>query len=249
MVKKGSSTLNIFNSGTLTGPVTISGGSIYAGNNTFSSVASITITNNATLDLGGGTFNNNKPITVSGSGVNGEGAIINSYNDYPGQSVNINLAGDTRFGSFARWDLVSGSQIKGPHSLTLDWSGNTGSTGGDGNPYCEWSSLTIGADVAGITLTNASKLGSHSMETAFQNLGTVLTVQTNSQIIFWNGGWNGAIHLLNGGQSFQYGAPGAFNGSTVVMEEGAQWNTYGGGGDQSINVAITLEWRCSLCDG
>ncbi len=106
-------------------------------------------------------------------GVNGEGAIINSYNDYPGQLVNITLAGDTVFGSFARWDLASGSQISGPHHLTLDWSGNTGSTGGDGNTYGEWSSVTIGSDVAGITLTNGSKLGSHSMETAFQNPGTV----------------------------------------------------------------------------
>ncbi|HXI70984.1 MAG TPA: LamG-like jellyroll fold domain-containing protein [Verrucomicrobiae bacterium] len=240
LVKKGSSTLNIFNSGTLTGPVTISGGVIYAGNNTFSSVASITITNNATLDLGGGTLGGNKPIIVSGSGVNGEGAIINSYNDYPGQLVNIALAGDTVFGSFARWDLAGGSQISGPHFLTLDWSGNTGSTGGDGNTYGEWTSVTIGANVAGITLTNGSKLGSHSMETAFQNPGTVTTVQTNSQLIFWNGGWNGTIHLLNGGQSYQFGAPGAFNGSTVVMENGAQWYAYGGGGDQSINVAITL---------
>ena len=240
LIKTGSSTLTIYDAGTLTGPVTISDGSIIAGNNTFSSVASITITNNATLDLSGGTLGGHKPITVSGSGINGEGAIINSYNNYPGQTVNITLAGDTLFGSFARWDLASGSQISGPHYLTLDWSGNTGSTGGDGNPYGEWSSLTIGADVAGITLTNGSKLGSHSMDTAFQNPSTVITVQNNSQLIFWNGGWNGTIHLLNGGQSFQFGAPGAFNGSTVVMEDGAQWNTYGGGGDQSINVAITL---------
>ena len=63
----------------LTGPVTISGGVIYAGNNALGSVASIPITNNATLDLGGGTFSGNKPITVSGSGFNGEGAIFNSY--------------------------------------------------------------------------------------------------------------------------------------------------------------------------
>jgi hypothetical protein len=240
LFKSGSSQLQIFSPQGLSGAVTISGGSIYAGNNCFHQVASITITNNATLDLGGGTLVGNKPITVSGSGVNGEGAIINSYNDYPGQLVNIALAGDTLFGSFARWDLAGGSQISGPHFLTLDWSGNTGTTGGDGNTYGEWTSVTIGANVAGITLTNGSKLGSHNMDTAFQNTATVITVQTNSQLIFWNGGWNGTIHLLNGGQSLQFGAPGAFNGSTAIMEDGAQWNTYGGGGDQSINVAITL---------
>jgi len=151
LVKAGSSRLTIVNPGNFTGPATITGGLVYAGNSSFNSVASITITNNSTLDLGGGQLTGNKPITVSGSGLNGVGAIINSFNDYPGQTVNITLAGDTLFGSFARWDLASGSQISGPHHLTLDWSGNTGSTGGDGNTYGEWSSLTIGADVAGIT--------------------------------------------------------------------------------------------------
>ena len=46
--------------------------------------------------------------------------------------------------------------------------------------------------------------------------------------------------FLTAVRSLQFGAPGAFNGSTVIMEDGAQWDTYGGGGDQSINAAITL---------
>ena len=78
------------------------------------------------------------------------------------------------------------------------------------------------------------------MDTAFQNPATVITVQTNCQLIFWNGGWNGTIHLLGGGQAFQFGDPGAFNGYNVIMENGAVWNTYGGSGAQSINVPITL---------
>lgn len=234
LVKNGSSQLTIFSPQGLTGPVTITGGSIYAGNNCFQSVASITITNNSTLDLAGGTFSGNKPITVSGSGASGKGAIFNSYDDFPQESMNITLAGDTVFGSLDRWDLAAGSQISGAHNLTIDWSADTN------NPYGEWTTLTIGANVAGITLTNGSKLGSHNMDSAFQNSATVTTVQTNCQLIFWNGGWNGTIHLLGGGQAFQFGAPGAFNGNTVIMENGAVWNTYGGSGAQSINVPITL---------
>jgi hypothetical protein len=240
LVKQGSSTLTIYDSGSMTGPVTISGGSIIAGNNTFSSVSSISITNNATLNLAGGTFNGNKPITVSGSGLNGQGAINNNYNDYPGQSVNITLAGDTVFGSIARWDLASGSQISGAHNLTLDWSGNTGTNGGDGNTYCEWSGVTIGANVLGITLTNHSKLGSHNNTTALQNPNMVTTVQTNSQLLFWDGSWNGIIHALNGGQVYVFGAPSPFNGNNIILEDGALFSSYGGSGAQSINATITL---------
>ncbi len=234
LVKQGSSLLTIVNPGNnFTGPVTISGGVIYAGNFAFSSVSSITITNNSTLDLGGGPIGGNKPVTVSGTGFNGEGAIFNSYEDYPSSQLNVTMAGDTTFGCTARWDLASGSQITGPYHLTVDWADTN-------NPYGEWTAVTIGANVAGITLTNGSKLGVHNMDTAFQNPATVTTVQTNCQLIFWNGGWNGTVHLLGGGQAFQFGAPGAFDGYNVIMENGAVWNTYGGSGAQSINVPITL---------
>jgi concanavalin A-like lectin/glucanase superfamily protein len=233
LIKQGSSVLTILSPGNFTGPVTIGGGVIYAGNNCFQSVSSITITNNSTLDLGGGSLGGNRPVTVSGTGVNGEGAIFNSYEDYPGNQLNVTMASDTTFGCTARWDLVAGSQITGPYHLTINWADTN-------NPYGEWTAVTIGANVAGITLTNGSKLGSHNMDTAFQNPATVITVQTNCQLIFWNGGWNGTIHLLGGGQAFQYGAPGAFNGNNVIMENGAVWNAYGGSGDQSINVPITL---------
>jgi Concanavalin A-like lectin/glucanases superfamily len=233
LLKKGSSVLDITSSGNFTGPVGIEGGVIYAGNNCFGSVSSIVITNNSTLDIGGGALGGNKPVTVSGTGFNGEGAIFNSYEDYPVNQLNITMAGDTTFGCTARWDLGAGSQITGPYNLTIHWADTN-------NPYGEWTSVTIGSNVAGITLASGSKLGSHNMDSGFQNPATVITVQTNSQLIFWNGGWNGTVHLLGGGQAFQFGAPGAFNGYNVIMENGAVWNTYGGSGDQSINVPITL---------
>jgi hypothetical protein len=251
LVKQGSSKLTIYDSGNLTGPVNISGGSVTAGNNAFRSAASITITNNATLNLAGGVLGGNKPITVSGTGVNGQGAIINDYNDYPGQSMNVTLTGDTLFGYPARWDMGGGSQVSGPHYLTLDSSADFSgaNSGGDGNPYCEWSA-NVGADVLGITLTNGiglaltntaiSKLGLHQMDNAFQNPGTVVTVAPNCIVYFWDGGYNGSFHVLNNGQVYLWTAPAAFNGSNVILEDNAQWLSWNGSGNEPINSAITL---------
>ncbi len=211
--------MTILSAGNFTGPVSISGGSIYAGNNCFASVSSITITNDGTLDLGGGTFSGKKPITISGNGVNGSGAINNSYDDYPVQSVSITLTGDATLGASKRWDIAAGSFIGGPHSLIMDLTGAT---------YSEWNSTTIGSNVVNIVLTNGN-FGAKSMSSSFQNPGTMFTVSPNRQLYFWgNGdGWNGSIHLLNGAQIQHFGAPAGFNGSNIILETGADFVSYG----------------------
>src|SRR6202030_2027779 len=122
LVKLGSSALTLTNSANFTGPVTIGGGSVSAGNNSFQSVASVTISNGATLDLDGSTYNNHQRINVSGTGMNGQGAIYNSNNNFPVEVLSFTLAGDTKFGGSSRWDLGGGSQINGARNLTLDWS-------------------------------------------------------------------------------------------------------------------------------
>jgi len=233
LVKAGSSTLTISTHGGFTGPVAINGGLVYAGNNCFSSVASITITNNATVDLGGGSFNTLKPITVSGAGVNGEGAIFNSYSDYPSEAFSIALTGDTKFGGSARWDLASGSQISGPHNVIVDWSAGAG--------YGQWNTVNIGADVLGITVTNGSPLGMSYMDTSCQNPGTVFTLTSGSQLVFYSGGFNGSIHGLSGSSVYIYTAPDAFNGKSLVFENGAQWiSYYNSGANTPINSAVTF---------
>ena len=40
----------------------------------------------------------NKLITVSGTGVNGEGALYNSYNDLPGEVLNVTFDGGCYLG-------------------------------------------------------------------------------------------------------------------------------------------------------
>ncbi len=234
LVKKGTSALTVTCQGNFTGPVTISGGSIYAGNNSFQSVASVTITNNSTLDFGGGSISTDPLVTVSGAGLNGQGALYNSYADYPQETLNIHLTGDTTFGGSARWDLASASQITGAHNLTIDWSAQ-----GPGG-YGEWKSPIIGADVLGITLTNGSRLGIKNLDTSFQNPGTVLTVGASGQAIIWNGGYNGSFHLLSGAQLAIY-SDSPLNGSNIIFENGTEWDDFGGGSiDEPINSAVTL---------
>jgi hypothetical protein len=243
LVKKGSSMLTIYSPQGLAGSVTIMGGTIYAGNNCFDLVSSITITNNSTWDIGGATVPGNKSVTVSGAGVNGKGALYDSYGG-SSESLNITLAGDTTFGGSARWDLGSGSQITGAHNLTIDWSPDTG------NPYGEWTSVTIGANVAGITLTNKTHLGSHNNTTAFQNPGTVFTIGTNAILYVWDG-WNGSLHVLNDGQldiEYPAGVP-PFNGSTITFENNAQFLNYHNSGDELVNSAIILNGVAHLLNG
>jgi fibronectin-binding autotransporter adhesin len=237
LTKQGSGTLTISTAGgNFKGAVNISGGLLYAGNNCFSAAASILITNNATLDIGGGTFTSNKSITISGSGVNGEGAIFNSYSDYPGESVTIALAGDATIGGSARWDLASGSVISGAHNLTIDGSASGGLAN---NAYMQWNSVTIGTNVAGLTLTNG-QIGSVGNDNSFQNPATVLTISPNGKLIFYGGGWNGSLHLQAGGTVVLSQAPAAINGSIITLESNAQWYAYGGSAAEPINSAVIL---------
>ncbi len=233
LVKLGSSTLTIYDSGNMTGPVTIGGGEIIAGNNTFSSVASITISNNATLDLSGGNLSGNKPVTVGGTGNNGQGAIINGYNDNPQQTVNITLTGDTLFGFPNRWDVAAGSSVSGPHYLTLDPSADQvyPANQSAANPYFEWSA-NVGANVLGIMLTNGiglatsnaavAYMGFHQMQNAFQNPGTIFTVAPNCVVYFWDGGCNGSLDVRSGAQVNIFQSGTVFSGSNIILESDAQ---------------------------
>jgi fibronectin-binding autotransporter adhesin len=243
LLKEGSSTLTIDTAG-LTGPVKISGGAIYAGNNCLDSVSSITITNNSTLDLAGGTLSGDKPVTVSGTGLNGEGAIYNSYSDYPAESLNITLAGDTKFGETARWDLASGSEISGPHNLTIDMSADA-----NDNYYSQWNTMTIGSNISGIFITNGTALGMLSMDSSCQNPATLFTVGTGSQMLFYTGGFNGSIHILGSGVVYIYNPNVTFGGSTLVFENNSSLQTFYNSGANNMNSAVTFNGVAHLVLG
>ena len=242
LIKEGTSLLTIATPAGITGSVTIGGGAIYAGNNCFSDVSSFTISNGATLDVGGGSLFNNKPVTVSGTGLNGEGAIFNSYNDYPSESLTITLTGDTLFGGTARWDLATGSLIGGPYNLTVDWSANS-----QNNYYGQWNTVTLGADVLNVFVTNgiapseASNLGMVGDDTICQNPETLFTVAGGCAMLFYGGGFNGNIHALGGSTIYLWSAPSVFTGNTVTLENSAGWQSTGSSSTtEPVNSAMVL---------
>lgn len=255
LVKLGTSPLSITSSQGLAGTATIGGGSLYAGNNCLNAISAIVVSNNATLDFGGGQFGSIKPVTISGAGLNGEGALYNSYSDYPVELLNITMAGNSTLGGSARWDLASGSQITGPYDLTVDWSGGAG--------YGQWNSVTIGANVPQITVTNAGTLGFTGMDSSCQNPATVLDISsTNSQVTIYSGGFNGNVNvesgaemtLASGNQTLESGTIHIYSGGTLyldyqgntltgnnlILENGASLQTFYNNGVESIENQVTL---------
>jgi autotransporter-associated beta strand protein len=251
IVKEGSSTLTINSSSTLTGSVYVSGGTLIANNNSIQDATSIVITNNSTLDVAGNSYQNNQPVTVSGTGVGGEGAIYSSVNNYPTENFAVTLAGNTTFGGQGRWDMKDGS-INGPYTLTLAWQDPSQSF------YSQWTSVSVGANVAGIILTNANAnanpsqpqvLGSIGMDTGFQNPATTFTVSTNSELFFYGGSWNGSLHILDGGEVQTSQSIANLTGSTITFENGGQFVSYSFSANQAVDSAIVLNGTALLTIG
>jgi len=135
--------------------------------------------------------------------------------------LNITMAGDTKFGGSARWDLASGAEISGAHNLTLDWSGGAG--------YSQWNTVTIGANVSSVLVTNGSTLGFSYMDTSCQNPATLFSIGPNCQLVLYNGGFNGSFSVANGAIVTDYNGGVAFNGSIIHLFSGATLYLYGAG--------------------
>jgi autotransporter-associated beta strand protein len=242
LVKEGSSTLTIVSPADFTGPVTISGGAIYAGDYSFMSVSSITITNNATLDFGGGPLNGDKPITVSGAGVNGEGALYNSsyalYDSSGDQMLDITLAGDTTFGAASgggsRWDLADGSTLAGPYKVTINFPGG----------YGEWDTVAIATNVGDFELAQGS-WGLKGLGAGMGNPTNTLKVDSGTQLDIWSGtggttdGYNKNIHVLSNG-TFQILSGFTNFNADMTLENDVVFTAVDGSGNQSMNGTFTL---------
>jgi len=231
LVKQGSSTLTIVSPANFTGPVTISGGTIYAGDFSFTSVSSVTITNNSTLDFGGSHYDSSAlSIIASGTGVSNQGALFNSI-FAPSEVLNIALAGDTTFGGSSRWDWTGGT-MSGPHKVTVNWSNSGG--------YGEWNSTAIAANVGDIELATG-KLGIKSMGANFGNPTGNFIVDSGTELDFWTGdaGYAKNFHVLSGGLFQILTSFTSFNGN-LTLENGAKFVGIFGGGNQSLNGTFTL---------
>jgi hypothetical protein len=240
LVKNGSSLLTIYSPQGLAGPVTIMGGTIYAGNNCFNLVSSVTVTNNSTLDFGGGSLTGNKPVTVSGTGVTNQGALFNSY-PYatPANVMNVTLAGDTTFGGSARWDFTGGS-ISGPHKVTVNWT-TTNVVYNTANNYGEWNTVTIATNVGNIELATG-KLGIKNMGTIFGSPASTVTVDSGTELDFWTGdsGYAKNFHVLTNGAMQLLTGFANFNGN-ITLENGANFNAfYSGSGNYTVTGPVTL---------
>lgn len=231
LLKEGSSLLTDYSSGALTGPAIIGGGTIYAGNNSFNSVSSVTVSNGATFDLAGGTLNNSKPVIVSGSGQNGVGAIYNSYNDDPSESMAVTLAGDATFGGSQRWDFVTGS-ISGPHKVTVNWSTTNG--------YGEWNTVTIAPNVGDIEVATGA-LGIKSMGATFGNPASNFIVDAGMTLDFWTGdsGYAKNFHGLSG-SAIQFVAGFQTLAGNLTLEDSSKFTAYGGSGTNVVDGTIVL---------
>jgi len=230
LIKKNSGTLTMLSGANMTGPVAIGGGTVYAGNFAFTAASSITVTNNATLDFGGADISGNKPVFVSGTGVNNIGALYNSSFETYGNVMSITLLGNATFGGSSRWDLANGTTLAGPYNLTLNRA-NSG-------VYGEWVSVSVGSDVGDILLATG-KLGVKNMSSTFGNPAKLLTVNTNFELDFWNGGCNRTVRVLDNGKVQIFSSPDSFDGN-LIFENNAQWYLYGGSGTQNLNGNVTF---------
>ena len=137
-IKQGSGTVTIQPGPHFTGGITVTGGTLVAGNNSLGTAAGIRVTNNSSIDLSGGTLSNGKPFLLSGTGDGGKGALLNGVFAIYGQLLQITMAGDTTLGELGgncRWDLAPGSTLTGPYKVTLNFQDNTG--------YSEWDTVKI----------------------------------------------------------------------------------------------------------
>ncbi|MFO1512998.1 MAG: autotransporter-associated beta strand repeat-containing protein [Verrucomicrobiota bacterium] len=105
--KTGPGILRLAGANSYSGDLTISAGTIVAGNNLAlgNTTGTTIISSGARLDLAG--FNlGGEQIFVAGSGINGRGAIISSLPTVQQNALRfVTLTGDTTFGGNGRWDI------------------------------------------------------------------------------------------------------------------------------------------------
>jgi len=227
LVKSGSSTLVLGVAGTLTGPVSISGGTVQTAAGTLGSAGSITVTNGGSLDFDGTTMAGNKPVTVAGGGVGGEGALYNSGGAlYGSQILDIAMTGDTTFGGSSRWDLAPGSTLGGGYKVTLNEADNG---------YAEWDTVTMATNVGDMELAQGS-WGLKGLGAGMGDPSKTLTVDAGTALTVWNSlvgpnsGYEKNIHVLTNASLAVRTSPSTHFDADVVLEGGAQLDFYNGSG-------------------
>jgi autotransporter-associated beta strand protein len=264
VAKSGTNLLHILSANTYTGPTHINEGIVRVDQNAPFGPASgggVVVAPGATLDVGctpdvGGTRGTNslnlgtKQFTVSGSGVNGQGAIVNSAAIGQQNALQrVALAGDTRFGGSARWDIRNGTFDMNGYTLTKV-----------GNSYFMITSATVNPgdghiDMASgiIRLESSTRLNGGEANTLTVRSGAELELYRLSNPQLWNlvleegssfeaansstasthNRWDGPVTLggavaLTGGSGFVADIKGRVSGPGGFTKTGASFITISG---------------------
>lgn len=168
IIKQNSGKLTIDLTNNLSGPVTISAGTLQVGNNdTFGSLGNSVVTNNATLSLNRGDTVLNVGNTIHGTGtlsVDGGGAVtISGNNDYSGSTL-LNsgiafLTSATGLGATGAGTIVANpaqlyitANVDIAEGLTLNGAG-------DGNGALRKGGAGVTVDTAAVSLASDSSIG------------------------------------------------------------------------------------------
>ena len=246
IVKTGSGTLNIDVTNNLSGPVTISGGTLQIGNNDgFGSLGSSVVTNNATLSLNRGDTLLNVNNTIHGTGtlsVDSSGAVtISGNNDFSGATL-LNsgttfLTSATGFGLTAAGTTIANgalvyisANVNVDEGFTLNGTGAGAGAyrkGGGGltvenGPIALASDSTIGVD-GGATLVLSNAISGGFILTANGSAAGTLTLTTNSTISGF--ALNGPVVNVRSAGALGLGAVTATGTGRFVLADGIEVST------------------------
>ncbi|MFD0892093.1 beta strand repeat-containing protein [Luteolibacter ambystomatis] len=209
LTKNGTGSLTLSGANTYSGTLTVSAGTLKAGNAAALGLAGTsngtTVLSGATLDINAQALTTTEIITISGTGVGGAGALVNTGADQLNAVNKLVLAGNATLGGTGRFDIRPGT------TPTLDLAGFTLTKEGTNQFSLVGASITPGS----ITI-NAGIL---SVETTsvLQGTGTV-TINANGTLgLYGTTGTNITRGITSNGGAIRNLGSGATVNSTISL--------------------------------
>ena len=207
---------------TLTGPITVTQGTLVAGNaSALGSAAGGTIVQSgAALDVNGLNLGA-EPVTASGAGVGGAGGAIvnNGAQIYPALRT-VTLAGHTTFGGANRWDIrYTSTGATDPALSSLSTGGNAYNLTKVGANYVGICNVTVDPALANVDIQEGT-LSLQYNTTSLGNPANTVSVAANAYLNFYN-----LTNLLD---------------KKIVLADLANVSTASGAGANTVAGPVTL---------